>query len=94
MSASGMTRRPLLSRVAHADWSKQLSKRWLARADQGVHGGWVLARPEPAGEPGTLFLSRLGVAPGEFLLRRCERPYGQRGAARSIEGWNFGQPVP
>src|SRR5579883_2567394 len=43
--------------AAHADWSIDPKKRWVAVATPG-EGGWLIDAPEPVGEPAT-FLARL-----------------------------------
>jgi hypothetical protein len=48
--------------AAHADWSVDPRKRWMAVARSG-EGPWVLAAPEPVGDPATL-LSRLSSRAG------------------------------
>jgi hypothetical protein len=73
--------------MVHADWSKHASKRWL------------LARPEPAGDPGTLvFRPGEAVGTGRSVLQGCDLPSGlpepRAGAVVRSEGWIFGQPVP
>lgn len=52
--------------AAHADWSVDARKRWMAVARR-VAGGWRLAAPAPVGDPATL-LQRLHDAAGAVLL--------------------------
>jgi hypothetical protein len=54
--------------VAHADWSCNPKKRWMAVARR-KRGGYEVGHPEPVGEPGSLF-KRLEAQAGEspFVL--------------------------
>jgi hypothetical protein len=90
---------PLPDRVVHADLSKHPSRRWRARAGQTASGRWLLARPKPVGEPGTLILRHgEGVRTGRSVLPGFDFPIGppepRAEAVVRIEGWIFGQPVP
>jgi hypothetical protein len=69
--------RPLPDRVVHADWSKHAAKRWLARAARSRSGEWVLAAPEPAGDPRTLVLRESeAVELGRAVLLGFDFPIG------------------
>lgn len=54
--SSGISMRPHV--VAHADWSINAAKRWIAFAELGNDGRYVAGAPEPAGHPATI-LARL-----------------------------------
>jgi hypothetical protein len=61
--------------VAHADWSVDPRKRWVAVARRGAEG-WKLAAPAPVGDVGT-FLERLGqMANGGAVALGVDLPLG------------------
>lgn len=53
-----------LNMIAHADWSVGIAKRWLTIARRLENGEWLVAPPQPVGEPGSL-LFNLQAAAGE-----------------------------
>jgi hypothetical protein len=61
--------------VAHADWSTDPGKRWLAVA-RLVGEGYTLSLPRPAGDPGTLFERLARLAPGGQVVAGFDFPIG------------------
>lgn len=77
----------LPSLAAHADWSVDPRKRWLAVARRSG-GGWRLAAPRPVGEVATL-LPRLAAAAGGAVALGLDIPLGlpRAYAARHAGSW-------
>jgi hypothetical protein len=61
--------------VAHADWSTDPGKRWIALA-RLVEQGYELAPPQPAGDPGTLFERLARLAGGGQVVAGFDFPIG------------------
>ncbi len=68
---------PLPLRCAHADWSIQPAKRWLAVATRDAAGQYTVGAPTPVGEPRDL-IARLrdGMPATEVLLLGVDFPVG------------------
>lgn len=67
--------------AAHADWSVDARKRWMALARRGTDadpagGGWQLAAPVPVGEVATLFARLLDAAAGGPVALGVDLPLG------------------
>ena len=68
---------PLPTRCAHADWSVQPAKRWIAVATADASGKWTAEAPMLAGDPATLILRlREGLAATDVLLLGVDFPIG------------------
>ncbi|MBO23405.1 MAG: hypothetical protein CMM26_13680 [Rhodospirillaceae bacterium] len=63
--------------VAHADWSVDARKRWIARAVRTEGGGYKALAPEPVGDLESFF-DRLAAAagPGETVFAGFDFPLG------------------
>jgi hypothetical protein len=61
--------------AAHADWSVDARKRWMAVARRAARG-WVLAPPEPVDEPATLFARLRARAAGGAVALGLDLPLG------------------
>ncbi len=61
--------------AAHADWSVDARKRWMAVARRAARG-WVLAPPEPVGDPATLFARLRAQAGGGAVALGVDLPLG------------------
>lgn len=63
--------------VAHADWSVDRRKRWLALAELQPRGDYAAALPQPAGAADTLlYRLRALAAPGSIILAGFDFPIG------------------
>lgn len=63
--------------VAHADWSVDRRKRWLALAEMQPRGDYAAALPQPAGAADTLlYRLRALAAPGSIILAGFDFPIG------------------
>ena len=63
--------------LAHADWSVDARKRWVARAARTMTGGYVALAPEPVSQIDDFF-DRLaaGAGPGETVFAGFDFPLG------------------
>ena len=68
---------PMPTRCAHADWSVQPAKRWMAVATSDGSGRWTAGAPSLVGEPKDL-ITRLrdGLPATEVLLLGVDFPIG------------------
>ena len=66
--------------LAHADWSADARKRWVARAARTTTGGYVALAPEPVSQLDDFFdrMGRRRVQTGRRFVQkqnlRCQRP--------------------
>ncbi|MEO8635806.1 MAG: DUF429 domain-containing protein [Gemmatimonadales bacterium] len=68
---------PLPTRCAHADWSVQPAKRWVATASSDAGGRWTAGAPTLVGEPRELIPRlREGIPSTEVLLLGVDFPIG------------------
>lgn len=73
--------------LAHADWSVDARKRWVARAARTATGGYVALAPEPVSHVDDLF-DRLaaGAGPGETVFAGFDFPLGLPAAYAAAAG--------
>jgi hypothetical protein len=62
--------------VAHADWSVDARKRWVARAQRDQRGNWTALAPCPVGEPSTFLARLLAEADGAPVALGVDLPLG------------------
>src|SRR5215469_8958711 len=75
--------------AAHADWSVDPRKRWIAVARQDARG-WRLAAPAPVGEVGTLLARLQDAAHGGAVALGLDLPIGlPRGYAAQLPERDF-----
>jgi hypothetical protein len=75
--------------VAHADWSVDPRKRWVAIARRNG-AGWLLARPEPVGDVGSFLARLLTMADGGAVALGVDLPIGlPRAYAARLEERDF-----
>lgn len=70
---------PAVSLAAHADWSADPRKCWMAVARRGAEGRWVAGAPAPVGPPSELAAQLIAAAGGGGAVLGLDLPLGLPG---------------